>query len=167
MAGAVAAIAALFLLTALQPIPPEQQARGELLHLLQETGAQRALLAKFEGRERISVVTLATPGSAPILASNLVVRLDQPGYRDLYRAHLRGDCWQVNLEDAPPDSTLEIGMQAVEAVTLVSCPVGKPLRGAISLSFDYEDADIPAAKEAMSRITPKLEALLTTKQRTP
>jgi hypothetical protein len=159
----VAAIAALFLVTALQPIPPEQQALASLSHLLEETGAQRALLARFEGRERISVATLATPGSAPVLASNLVVRVDQPGYRDLYRAHLRGDCWEVNLEDAPPDSTLEIGMQAVEAVTLVSCPVGKPLRGAISVSFDYNGADIPAAKEAMGRILPELEALLTTK----
>lgn len=145
---------------ALAPLPPEERALVELRGVTRDTQAQRSLLARFRDGQRLSVATNAAPNEPAVMQSNLAVSLAEPGYRDIHQAHLRQQCYRVSREELPRDSALFLGLEGVDAWWYLSCPVGRPLLGAISVSFDYPDAPLDEAEEVLKAAAPNLEPLL-------
>ena len=124
------------------------------------TRAQRALIAEFRDGQQIGLASEAGANEKPIPVSNLAVSIKEPGYSELYAAHLAGNCWYAEPEDLLRGSALRIGIEDVEATLFVSCPVGEPLRGALSVSFDYAVESPQEKAEILRELTPQFEPLL-------
>jgi len=131
----------------------ERQAEIRMFSLLAETGAQRALFAKFENGERVGITAVAQGGVAPITQANRIVSIREEHYFEMYKAHLLGDCWDYRTKHNSEASALEIGMVAIGAELLLSCPIQIEYAtvAAISISFDQNTISPELAYPAMRR----------------
>ena len=127
-------------------------------------GADRGLIADFKAGDRISRYAATAEGSAPVSEENEHVSLAAPGFRDLYAAHIDGECWVYEFGENM-DLPLDRAASKTGAKILVSYPLFKSAThqrpwGAVSVSFndDLVDGDkvCAAMRESALEIGPLL-----------